>query len=389
MREIIMLLISFAGRPKALLVSYFIGVLLSWASAAALNLAGRAVTAGTSHISSEMSLTMGLQATTDHHVECFNTVDHNVGTTIAEDCDVVINQVILQLYDPFKKQIFGFDQTADVDLSSPQDHSWAYGHCVISVWTTRRTEQDKFSMVDVAVVAQAIIGECVTGTKDALGGHGFIGSLDKNFFVIVGETRGLRSTTPGNSTRLSLPFNHTTDIARDDFRSLEPEPRTSPGNSTDLTSTGSPGLNIACTKPGMPAAGKINHKDCLAATEKLLRLPDILIPQDFTTEETGGVEVPDVHQSNYCYLTINTGSNLSKSSTFAYIKVAYYASEIMRRCPIGGVAKLTPGPYGFYVSLTGSSPIYEQSKIDELLYSANLGLAGENLSMNTTDMSYA
>lgn len=384
-----MLAFSFAPRRHAQSALFWIGYSITWASAATVNLAARASTAGTNDQFSQTNLTTNLRGSTDHDVECFDPLEHSLPPTIDDDCDVVINEIILRLNDdPFKVETFGYSNSADVDLSLSRNHHWDHGQCVVTVGSTRRYEEDQFRFVDVAIVAQAIIARCVTGTKDALGGHAFIGALDKHFFVIVGGTKTIRIDEFGTSTGLSLPFNHTNDIVGDDSRSLEPEPMASLNNSTDLMSTGIPGLNIACTKPGMPVAGKINHNDCLTATDRLLGLPDILIPQDFTTEETGGVQVPDVHQSNYCYLTINTSSILSKSATFPYIKVAYYASEIMRRCPIGGVAKLTPGPYGFYVSLTGSSPIYEQSKLDELLYSANLGLAaGKNLLLKKTDLS--
>lgn len=125
------------------------------------------------------------------------------------------------------------------------------------------------------------------------------------------------------------------------------------------------------------AAGGINPNDCSAAAKAILTKPEILIPQDFTTEATGGIHVPDVYQSNNCFLTINTHSPLSKSEMFSYIKVVYYASEIMRKCMLGGVVKLTPGEGGFYLSLTGLDPITMVNELGGLLNSSSPALAVE------------
>jgi len=305
-----------------------------------------------------------------HPSECFKPGVLLLEIAVAADCDVIINEIILRLKDPMRVQTFGFDETADVDLSLAENQQWHYGQCIISMDSLLETEEDSFRPVDVAAVAQRIVRRCVVGSKDAYGGHADIGSRGKHFYVIVGGVKPLPTKAANSDVRLSLPSSNATkrsyipkggiDI-KDLGISIPSKKR------TDLIVTDSYSPPMVCIKPGMPVTGNINLNDCLAAVDTLLSLPDILKPQTFTTESTGGVHVPDVHPSKNCFLTIDTNSPLSKSETFSYIKVAYYTSEIIRRCSLGGFVKLTPGEGGFYVSLTGVNPVSMETGLNDLL----------------------
>lgn len=356
---------------------------LPWASTETQGNIERADTTGPRPSLSSKDLTTRVRSPPLYPVECFEPGVFVLEVVIAADCEVIINEIILRLNDPMRVLVFGFNETADVDLSLLENRNWHHGQCVITLDSQHEgeeDEEDRFRLVDVAIVAQSIIRRCVVGSKDALGGHADIGSPVKNFFVIVGGIEPHSIQAVGNHPRLSLFSSNVTkelDILNEEVNIKDLGIRTRSNSMTNLTVTDSYNIPMTCIRPGMPAAGNIKSDDCLAVTETLLSYPDVLIPQTFTTEPSGGIHVPNVHRLKNCFLTINTNAPLSKSNVFTYIKVAYYASEIMRRCSLGGVAKLTPGENGFYVSLTGVDPVFMKTGLSDLLNSTTSGLTFE------------
>lgn len=353
---------------------------LPWASMETRGHVERAKTNGPRPSLSMEDLTTSARPPPLYPVECFEKAVFVLEVAVATDCEVIINEIILRLNDPMRVQVFGFDETADVDLSLPENHQWHFGQCIISLDSLLQSEEDSFRAVDVAVVAQRIIRRCVVGSKDAYGGHADIGSPGKNFFVIVGGIEPSPTRAVSSHARLSLPSTNVTQksiILKEDIDIKDLGISTRSNSRIDLTAIDSYSFPITCIRPGMPAAGNINSNDCLAVTKTLLSYPDVLLPQAFTTEPTGGIHVPNVHQWKDCFLTINTNTPLSKSNVFTYIKAAYYASEVMRRCSLGGVAKLTPGENGFFVSLTGVNPVSRKTGLNALVNSTSSGLSFE------------
>lgn len=73
--------------------------------------------------------------------------------------------------------------------------NWAVQGCEITLTTGILEAVDRFGLLDVVVVAQRILDECVAGQKYALGGLGLVGN-QRGLFVTVngpglrGEERG-------------------------------------------------------------------------------------------------------------------------------------------------------------------------------------------------------
>ncbi len=346
---------------------------LPWASADTQGHIDLAESTGLHSNISLKALTTRFRPPPLYPIECFDDAVFVLEVAVAADCEIIINEIILRLNSPMEAQIFGFDETADIDLSLEENYKWHHGQCIISVDSMYKEEEDKFRPVDVAIAAQRIIRRCVLGSKDAHGGHTDIGSLGKHFYVIVGGIEPPPTHTISGGARMSLPSRNITK--RSDTKDIGITARSNSG--TDLIVTDSQNLPIVCIEPGMPAAGNINRDDCSEAIKTILSYPDVLLPQSFTTEPTGGIHVPKVHQSDSCFLTINTNTALSKSSMFGYIKVAYYASEIIRRCSLGGVVRLTPGENGFYVSLTGVNTVSLETGPIGLFNSSSFGFTSK------------
>ena len=96
-------------------------------------------------------------------VHCFDTMSVRLRRVATEDCELVVNHFIMTYPNLMTRQTFGYTSSADIDLSLPENEKWVHGCCVIFVKNRDRTLTDTFRMVDVAITAQRIITECVSG----------------------------------------------------------------------------------------------------------------------------------------------------------------------------------------------------------------------------------
>ena len=322
-------------------------------SAVSINQPARASPPISDSFQSLANLTANSRISPTYPIDCFYQSEIELSVAIPSDCEFVINEMVLRLPNPMQEQTFGFNKSADLDLSSPEDRRWYFKQCVVTLDSHDRTEQDTFRPVDVAFVAQRILDRCVVESKHALGGTAGIGSILKNFYVSLG---GLPPLTRTSRARPSLPPSNVLkrSISAEDTHTKSVGKRSS--DLLDLIDLKDFTLPFSCVKPGMPAdAGKINVDDCVIAAKTMLHDPRILDQQLFTTEPTGGIHVPLIQQAKGCYLMVNTHAHLSSSETFSLLKAVYYASGVMRKCPLGGVAKLS-GQSGFFVSVTSVDP---------------------------------
>ena len=133
------------------------------------------------------NLSRSVRGPSDHEVECFNPYSVKLKPADAEDCDFIINEIILRYPNPFSEQTFGYGPPADFDLSLPENEKWIHGHCVIFVrnFISKRLS-GTFRLVDVALTAQRIVGECVVGAKYPIGGTADVGLIADRFYVGVG-----------------------------------------------------------------------------------------------------------------------------------------------------------------------------------------------------------
>ena len=145
------------------------------------------------------NLSGSVQAPPSYPVACFNPYSVRLKHAALENCQFIINQIILRYPNPMSPQTFGYRPSADIDLSLRQNEKWYFGHCVIFVRNTNKTRTDTFRMVDVAYTAHNILTECVSGVKYPVGGFADIGTIPDNFYVSVG---GLAVTDATNTTIL-------------------------------------------------------------------------------------------------------------------------------------------------------------------------------------------
>ena len=122
----------------------------------------------------------------NRQVHCFSPYSTGLKQADADDCETVINDIVLRYPDPMSPKTFGYRPSADIDLSLPENDKWIYGSCVVFVRNVNKTRTDTFRMVDVAITAQNIITECLVGAKYPLGGFSDIGPTAGNFFLAVG-----------------------------------------------------------------------------------------------------------------------------------------------------------------------------------------------------------
>lgn len=138
---------------------------------------------------SSMNLFKSLEEPPNYPVQCFNPYSVKLGPAAVEDCQFVINHIILRYPNPMHEQTFGYTASADIDLSLHENEKWSWGNCVMFVRNPNRRRTDTFRMVDVALTAHRIMTECVVGVKYPVGGSADVGSIADNFYVGVGGLR--------------------------------------------------------------------------------------------------------------------------------------------------------------------------------------------------------
>lgn len=143
------------------------------------------------------NVSRSVKAPPSYPVTCFNPYSVKLKPAAVEDCQFIINQIILRYPNPMHQQTFGYTASADIDLSLPQNESWRFGSCIMFVRNGNKTRTDTFRMVDVAYTAHMIMTECVVGVKYPVGGSADIGSVADNFYVGVG---GISVTDAANAS---------------------------------------------------------------------------------------------------------------------------------------------------------------------------------------------
>lgn len=351
----------------------------------------------------------GLIAGKRYPVNCFDPASvHILKRVIVSDCNFIINDIILRLPNPMKEQTFGYTDAVDINLSEGEYNHWIYGQCAVFIRNIERdtTRRDRFRFLDVAYTALRIVGECVEGAKYALGGVADVGRMEDNFYVgvsgidhddpgngrILELASGTEASSPSSAILVSPPGNRTeaTPYNFSDTESADLVKRSS-NISKLLQASNEFAPSVRCFGSGMPAAQKVDLQDCTEAAMVLLSDPKILVPQLFTTEPTGGIEMPFVKHKKSCYLMMDTGLELSVSDSMPLLKMVYWALEIMLTCisgreqGFGGVSKLDKDK-GIFVSVTGVNPIVVRNRLASLSDESTSAIVLENTSLQIVDL---
>ena len=190
---------------------------------------------------SSSNATRNREGTMNHEINCYPP-GSRLPNANADDCQFVINFIILGLKDPLRVQTWGYTDAVDINLSLPES-TWAFKGCAIRVRNMDERQVDRFRPLDVADMAQRIVQQCVTQRKEPLGGDGDIGRLDvpRNFYVVVSGTNMIRRESLGNDSTLALPsgrprsperidvsdFARARFVANDSYRGIEAQRRVS------------------------------------------------------------------------------------------------------------------------------------------------------------------
>ena len=142
-----------------------------------------------------------IKAPPEYPVDCFNPYLARLKPADVEDCQFIIDDIILRYPNPMSEQTFGFTSSADIDLSLPENERWVFGRCAIFIRNTDRTRTDTFRMVDVGITAHRIMTKCIIGARYPVGGTCDVGSTKDNFYVGVG---GVRQTPTTDATNTSI-----------------------------------------------------------------------------------------------------------------------------------------------------------------------------------------
>lgn len=319
--------------------------------------------------------TEGLQDGEIYPIHCFDPATlHRLRPAAASDCRFIINEIILRLPNPMIEQTFGYTDVVDINLSIRDNGQWIYGQCVVFVKNLDTTSRDRFRFLDVAHTAHRVVEQCIEGSKYAIGGTADIGTIVDNFYVGVG---GVGRADVGSGTIIGVASDSTVSspsstVPASSMRSRTESPSPSDYSGTVSSELGQRSSNILeqlaatndfkppvrCLRSGMPAARKIDIQDCTDAAMVILRNGKVLVPQTFTTESTGGIEMPFIQHNKSCYLMLDSESKLSISDSIPLLKIVYWALEIMLACisnreqGFGGLSYLDQNK-GLFVSVTG------------------------------------
>ena len=141
-----------------------------------------------------------IKAPSEYPVDCFNPYMSRLKPADVEDCQFIIDDIILRYPNPMSEQTFGFTSSADIDLSLPENERWIFGRCAIFIRNIDRTRTDTFRMVDVGFTAHRIMKKCIIGARYPVGGTCDVGSTEDNFYVGVGGVRQSLTTDATNTS---------------------------------------------------------------------------------------------------------------------------------------------------------------------------------------------
>lgn len=300
----------------------------------------------------------------DYEIDCFprRSVLKNV---VADDCHIIIDNIILGMDDPFRTRTWGFNDDVEINLSLPE-YLWIFEGCYIRVNNIDRTKVDKFRPIEVAETAQNIVRKCVVEAKEPLGGNADIGHLrfPTRFYVVVAGTQTESGHSLRESTVLSLPSNrpHTIESRASANLLLE----------HDLSSTVTDRLEAGETYPVHCFDPSYVHRlkptiaaDCgIIINEIIPRLPDPMLERSFGYTDAEDVNLSKKENDRWvfgkCVVLIRNIDHTSRD-VFRYVDIATTAQRILEKCVegskyvLGGTADIGIIEDNFFLVVGGVS----------------------------------
>lgn len=307
-----------------------------------------------------------VKAETDHDIDCFPRGSRLPNANI-DDCQFIIDSIILAMKDPFQERTWGFTDTADINLSLPQ-YKWIFKDCLMRIKNLDDTEVDTFSPVDVAEVAQGIVKKCIVDTKERLGGNADVGQLEfpRRFYVVVSGTARVSKEYLGNGTLLSLPLGGS-PIVESRISSISPKEDPLSMVSTEGLEAGTM-YPVNCFDPfRKPRLKTAVASDCnFIMNEIILRLPNPMTVQTFGWTDAEDINLAEKGNSQWiygqCMVFIKSFDGRVGRDRFRFVDVVVAGHRIIEHCieevkyAIGGISDVGTVKDKFYVGVAGMDP---------------------------------
>ncbi|KAL9136805.1 MAG: hypothetical protein Q9175_001988 [Cornicularia normoerica] len=322
---------------------------------------------------------------TAYPVSCLDT--RRPPTLIPLDGGFALNRMILQEPNVLKQRTFKHSsyQTGGGEYDPSR---WRYGNCEISVFGHRHASQ-LLTLLDVALTADNIVGECVTGIDNPIGGVGFIGDVSKGFHVILQGYVEPGSISAKNSSISQRPA---VSVSRRAIRSQHnsENPAASQGLETrdplagvsrfskftaiasnfTLSATAPSTYPVHCFNPFIIHLQPAVATDCgYIINEVILRLSDPTRQLTFGFTDAADINLSKPQyrkwQFGQCMVSLKN-DNVAQADTFRLLDVATTARRISTQClvskqeKIGGTSSIGTDGKGFYVFVSAplaSSPV--------------------------------
>lgn len=319
-----------------------------------------------------------------HNVSCLDT--RRPPKLIASDCDYILNVMILQEPNVFKERIFKHNSYM-TEAGVYAQSRWQHFSCEVEVFGQRHASQ-LLSLVDVALMVDKIVRECVTDIIDSKGGLSLAGDVSRGFQITLqGYVEPERSSAKNSSIpqqpavsvsrRGVLSQHHSENPAEPQSLEIrDPLMRVSwVVNHPDVTSNSTIGTPrparhpVHCFNPFIVHLQPAAPTDCtFIINQVILRLfdPTRELTFGFTDAADVNLSKPEYQKWQYgqCMISVRN-IDVTRVDTFRLLDVVITARRITTQClvnaqdKIGGIANIGVEGRGFYVYVggpLGSSP---------------------------------
>ena len=315
-------------------------------------------------------------------IEC---LDNRPGVnldTVAEDCTTLFKNLSLRTDEAFQKR-----SSSRHNYMHSNGHwvpaGWAFGQCTISTRYSQVASLDRSTLLDVALIANQILSECVTSDRKGQGGFVSAGSNEESFYVgLQGQLADMDvngTDDPEDPAPPELELSKRALDAKVANRDLKRLQRRRPDSSRALillnqatslsNSTGKPKTVVEQEVECFPVGSRLSHAvadDCrFIINHIILGMNDPFREQ--TWGFTDGVDINlslDEYEWVYqgCYIRVTNGDETQVDS-FRPVDVAEQALRIVETCvvdvkePLGGYADVGHLRFfrSFYVVASGTS----------------------------------
>lgn len=320
-------------------------------------------------------------------ITCISAIDSPKLTP--SDCGYILNGMLLREPNIFKERIFRRNSYR-TDAGGYARSRWQYGNCQVSVLSDRFAVQP-LTLYNVALSANNIVHECVSGVRYPIGGVSIIGDVSEGMYVLLEghvepDRLSSKNSHPSQQPAVSVSKRATRSQQDSENSARAPGVKTrNPVTSVSRVSNRPILISNLTLSPAAPPRypaqcfnPAIIHLPPAAATDCIYVINQIILRRfDPTRQLTFGfTDAADVNlaraenqkwQFGQCMVSVKNNDE-SRVDTFRMLDVASTARRISIQClvdtqdKIGGVAYVGTDARGFYIYVGGpldSSPGFD------------------------------